>query len=140
VLRSGMNEWARRHRDDQSAPMQRRFRAPVDLPVVLRFWRTGDEQIVIARGVDLSGGGIGVICDAHLSLGTRVTVAFELDGELMSIRGKVAHRRRVAHNTSRCGIEFNVLPQDKTLRWFARSTGLPPSRARGKRHCSAPNW
>lgn len=121
-----MNE-STRYPKNEPEPVQRRFRAPVDLPVVLHFWRAGEEEIAIARGVDLSGGGIGVVSDVHLSLGTRVTVAFELDGEPMSIRGRVAHRRRVAHNSSRCGIQFEALPQAKTaqlLRAVYRAAAL----------------
>jgi c-di-GMP-binding flagellar brake protein YcgR len=126
-----MSEWTRDRRKNEPEAVERRFRAPVDLPVVLRYWRTGEEEIVIARAFDLSGGGIGVLCDVHLSLGTQVTVAFELDGEPMSVRGKVAHRRRVAHNSSRCGIEFNALPQEKTavlLRAVYRAAALEGQR------------
>ena len=88
------------------AQKRRNLRARVALPAAIDFRAAVVEHTVVGQAVDLSAGGVGVLCTEPLSVGLKVSVALQLPEDGAVVAHAVILRRTRCDDRFLHGLRF----------------------------------
>lgn len=102
----------------------KRVREHLRYAIDVRAKLSGDGQVITARTLDISDGGVGLISPVALPLGSVFVISFELPAVAGEFRAQVQLQSRSGF---RCGFKFVLVDEASSvaLRRFVRRTQVP---------------